>query len=252
VQQNGLDVKVDFFGTVPALAQLKQDKVLLAVVAAPDGQQPSSKDFVVVPYAYQVAYILVNADNPITEIDRDQLIGVFGVGQTDINTWSQLGLSGEWTTRSIIEETTSSDDGVVLELFKHTILAGADLNPGVLVLKSGMELVKAVADNPNILAVGRYVPDKGKALYVSFEHTSASATGSKVSFAPTVENVYNGDYPLRLPFYIVYKPANKDKVRQLVLELLSEEFAGHLKAQHFMPVPDTVRKRSVLELDNPK
>jgi ABC-type phosphate transport system substrate-binding protein len=256
VRKNGLDVKVDFYGTVPAMTALKQDKVQLAVIAAPVGEQPSAKDFAVVPYAYQVAYILVNGNNPITEVDRDDLIGVFGTGQaTDISQWSQLGLAGEWESRSVLAATTSNDDGVVLELFKHTILGGTALKPSVQVLASGSDLAKMVGDNENIIAVGRYVPDGAKALYVSFEHaTTATADegGSKVSFAPTEENIYNGDYPLRLPFYIVYKAENQAKVRQLLQVLLSEEFAGHLKDQHFMPVPDTERKRSLLELDNAK
>jgi phosphate transport system substrate-binding protein len=254
VVKNGLDVKVDFYGTIPALAQLKSGKVLLAVVAAPDGQQPSTKDYTVVPYAYQVAYVLVNSDNPITEIDRDQLTGVFGTGQTDINQWAQLGMSGEWATRPILAETTSTDDGVVIEMFKHIILGGTDVKPNVLVLKSGNDLAKAMADNPTILAIGRYVPPAAKSLYVAFEHTGDTGTGggSKVSFAPTVENIYTGDYPLRVPFYLVYKPENKEKVRQLLQVLLGEEFVNHLKDQHFVPVPDTVRKRSLLELDNPK
>jgi ABC-type phosphate transport system substrate-binding protein len=268
VRQNGLDVKVDFYGTIPALALLKQDKVQLAVIAAPVGQQPSSKDYQVVTYAYQVAYILVNADNPITEVDRDQLIGVFGVGQSmDINQWAQLGVTGDWASKPIMAVTTSGDDGVVVELFKHTILGTSDLKPSVVVLPSGNDLAKTISDNANVIAVGRYAPDKSKALYVAFAHagtaigttatdTAAAAAadvgGSKVSFAPTEENVYNGDYPLRLPFYIVYKAANKDKVRELLRVLLSEEFSAHLRDQHFMPVPDTERKRTLLELDNPK
>ncbi|MGA2052864.1 MAG: substrate-binding domain-containing protein [Opitutales bacterium] len=256
VRQNGLDVKVDFFGTIPAMTQLKDDKVQLAVIAAPVGEQPASKDYTVVPYAYQVAYILVNGDNPMTEVDRDQLIGVFGTGQaTDITDWSQLGLSGDWTTRSVLAVTTNNDDGVVLELFKHTILGGTALKPSVQVLASGSDVAKSVNDNPNIIAVARYVPDGAKALYVSFEQTEGATVaeaGSEVSFAPTEENVYNGDYPLRLPFYIVYKPENKARVRELLRVLLSEDFSAHLRDQHFLPLPDTERKRALLELDNGK
>jgi len=138
VRQNGLDVKVDFFGTVPALTQLRQDKVQLAVIAAPVGEQPSTKEFTVLPYAYQVAYILVNTNNPITEVDRDQLIGVFGHGarRRNITSWSQLGLSGEWTSRSVLAVTTSSATGGA-ELFKHTILGGTGLKPSVQESASG-------------------------------------------------------------------------------------------------------------------
>ncbi len=266
-QKTGLDLKVDFTGTIPALAQLKADKVLMAVIAAPVGQQPTGSDLVVLTYAYQVAYILVNTDNPVTEVDRDELIGVFGTTGADINQWSQLGLAGEWSSRSVLAVATSNDDGVVIELFKHTILGGTPMKESVVSLKSGADLPKMITDNPNIIAIGRYAPEQAKALYVAFERAAVSklpgttgtgATpgvvtgGSKASFAPTEDNVYNGDYPLRLPFYIVYKPANKEKVRQLLQVLFGDEFTAHLREQHFMAVPDTVRKRTLLELDNAK
>jgi ABC-type phosphate transport system substrate-binding protein len=219
---------------------------------------------------------LVNTDNPITEVDRDELMGVFGTVESDMTEWSQLGLAGEWTDSPVLAVCTSNDDGVVQELFKHVILGGTPLKPGVTLLKSGNDLPKMISDNPNIIAIGRYVPDGSKALYVAFERSSSSlpgATGdnpgdttgdgtggdagvvpggSKASFAPTEDNVYNGDYPLRLPFYIVYKPANKEKVRQLLQVLFGEEFTADLQAQHFMPLPDTERKRTLLELDKAK
>jgi len=272
-QKAGLDLKVDFSGTIPAMTQLQDDKVQLAIIAAPVGQQPSAKDLVVLTYAYQVAYVLVNPDNPITEVDRDELMGVFGTVETDVTTWSQMGLAGEWSDRPVLAVCTSNDDGVVQELFKHVILGGTPLKPGVTILKSGVDLPKMITDNPNIIAIGRYAPDQSKALYVSFERSTSTTLpgaagdstgdgtggdagvvpgGSKASFAPTEDNVYNGDYPLRLPFYIVYKPANKEKVRQLLQVLYGEEFTAHLLDQHFMPLPDTERKRTLLELDKAK
>ena len=174
-QKTGLDLKVDFSGTVPALAQLQDDKVQLAVIAAPAGQQPTAKGLVVLAYAYQVAYILVNPDNPITEVDRDELMGVFGTVDTDVTQWSQLGLAGEWSDRPVLAVCTSNDDGVVQELFKHVMLGGTPMKPGVTLLKSGMDLPKMIGDNPNIIAIGRYAPDGSKALYVSFERSASSS-----------------------------------------------------------------------------
>ena len=258
-QKTGLDLKVDFSGTIPAMAELMADKAQLAIIAAPAGQQPTDKDLVVLTYAFQVAYILVNPDNPITTVDRDQLIGVFGTTGTDINQWSQLGQAGEWMDRSVLAVSTSNDDGVVLELFKHLILGGTPLKPNVTVLKSGSDLPKMIGDNINIIAIGRYAPEQSKVLLVSFEHLATSSAaaglalgGSEASFLPTDDNVYNGDYPLRLPFCIVYKAANKEKVRQLLQVLFGDEFTANLRDQHFMPLPDTQRKRTLLELDNGK
>jgi hypothetical protein len=41
-------------------------------------------------------------------------------------------------------------------------------------------------------------------------------------------------------------------VQQLLQVLFGEEFTADLQAQHFMPLPDTERKRTLLELDKAK
>jgi len=69
-----------------------------------------------------------------------------------------------------------------------------------------------------------------------------------VSFAPTDENIYNGDYPLRLPFYIVYKPANLGAGAGAAAGVVERGFSAHFAEQHFTPMPETARKRSLLGL----
>jgi ABC-type phosphate transport system substrate-binding protein len=241
---------------------MRDGKMDLAIVAAPSGQAlPIPPGYEKMDFCFQVAYIVVNPDNPITEIDRDDLVGVFGAGEeTDISRWEQLGLAGSWSLRAVLPVSSNSNEGVVLELFKYTILGQIQLKPTVMVLNSSADVDKYIGDNPNAIAITRYVPDtEGKALLVSIGNSAASSTpgvgdtgATSVSFEPSPENVYDGDYPLRLPFYVVYKTSEKVQLRELLRVLYSDDFTSSLSDNHFMPVPDTVRKRNLLELDSAK
>ena len=248
--QNGKDWKVDLSGTVPAMAALREGNAQLAIIAIPlSDVLPDSKEYTVIKFCFQVDYILVNQANPLKEMDRNQLVGVFSTGDENITRWEQLHLAGEWTTRPIIALSTSTDDGVVVELFKNTLFGHNEFKPTVQIMKTPTELVKTVVDNPNSLALSGFDPGNVTVISLSSEQGSAAPGVPKVPFSPTEDNVYSGDYPLRLPFYLVFKPADKARVSELVKLLLGNEFAGHLKAQHYMPVTETFRNHSALELD---
>jgi phosphate transport system substrate-binding protein len=256
-RQNGLNAKVDLYGTVPALVLLKDNKAQLGIIAVPPGQKPPA-GYTIVEYCFQVAYILVNPENPLNEVDRTQLVGFFGTGtEKEITSWGDAGLSGIWSGRTVIPVTTSADDGVVLELFKNTILGQATLKPGVRILKTATDVAKTLAGSNTVIALSGYVPEtEAKALLVSMEArvsgaVPAAATGGKGAYAPTEDNVYSGVYPLRLPFYLAFKPENKERLREVLRVLLSNEFAQHLRDQHLVPVPETERKKSLLGLDIP-
>ncbi len=256
-QLNGLKAKVDLYGTVPALVLLKGNKAQLGLIAIPPGQKPP-EGYTTVEYCFQVAYILVNPENPLNAVDRTQLVGIFGTGtEKEIATWGDAGLSGLWFGRTVIPISTSADDGVVLELFKNTVLGQATIKPGVRVLKTATDVAKAVAGSNTVIALSGYVPETdAKALLVSMEArlssaVPAAATGGTGAYAPTEDNVYSGAYPLRLPFYLAFKPENKERLREVLRVLLSNEFAQHLRDQHLMPVPETERKKSLLGLDIP-
>jgi ABC-type phosphate transport system substrate-binding protein len=146
---------------------------------------------------------------------------------------------------------------LVIEIFKNEILGGNALKPTVQVLNTAREMAKTVADNPNAIGLGGSDPGPPcKVIEISATNlsstTSTPPTGSaKGAARPTPEAVSNGDYPLRLPFYLVYKSADKASVLPLLRLLLSDEYAARLQAEHFVPVPDTERNRARLELDNP-
>jgi ABC-type phosphate transport system substrate-binding protein len=177
--------------------------------------------------------------------------------QEDASYWGQLQLTGEWVSRPIIPYSTSADDGIVLELFKNLILGRQTLKVTVRLAKTTAELIAQVSDNPNYIGLCGYDPGPPlKVLIISSDQTSSTtaraliASQSKGAFAPNADTVFKGDYPLRLPFYLVFKSTDKERVLPLLRLLLSDDYAKHLEDEHFMPVPSAERARALLELDN--
>jgi phosphate transport system substrate-binding protein len=259
VQATHLDVLVDLQGSVPALTALKEGKIQLAILTAPLGQTPWTKDFKAIPLCFSVDYIIVNQANPLNALTLRQIASVFGESKQGPTTWGDLQASAEWAARPVVPCATSTDDGLVLEMFKNEILGGNALRPTVHVLASAREMLKTVADNPNAIGLGGYDPGPpNKVLQISSADAAVAAarvlaTGSaKGAARPTPENVSSGEYPLRLPFYLVYNPADQARILPLLRLLLSDEYAARLQAEHYVPVPDTERNRARLELDNPK
>jgi len=255
-QDARLKVKVDLQGSMPALSGLKAGKIQLAILTAPLGQPPAPKEFKVIPLCFAVDYIIVNQANPLNVLDLRQLSSVFGLSEQGGMTWGTLQVGADWAARPIVPCSTSTDDGLVIEIFKNEILGGNALKPTVRILNTAREMVKTIVDNPNAIGLGGYDPGAPcKVVQISTTSSAASAAVSsgsaKGAAHPTPEAVFSGDYPLRLPFYLVYKAADKASVLPLLRLLLSDEYAARLQAEHFVPVPDTERNRARLELDNP-
>jgi ABC-type phosphate transport system substrate-binding protein len=146
---------------------------------------------------------------------------------------------------------------VVLELFKNLVLGHQPLKPTVQTTKTAAEMIASVSANPSYIGLCGFDPGPPlKVVMISSDQVSPTTSrelvksSSKGAFAPTPEAVARGDYALRLPFYLVFKPGDKERVMPLLRLLLSDEYAKHLEDEHFVPVPSTERQRALLELDN--
>lgn|GEM_PF-1249135 len=261
IQQKHLDVKVDMAGSIPALSKLKSGDIQLAILDAPLGQAPAAKEFTAIPFCFAVDYIVVNQTNPINALDLREVAAVFGSTQRTAVDWGDLQAPADWAAQPILACTTSTDDGLVLEIFKNEVLGGTAFLHNVRILGTAREMIKTVTDNPTAIGLSGFDPgppckvlllSNTKSIGATTTATSASnsASAAKGAVQPTAQNVYTGDYPLRLPFYLVFKPENKARVLELLHLLLTDEYATYLTGEHFIPVPATDRQRSSLELDN--
>jgi len=252
-KQARLNIIVDMIGSPPAMDGLKSGDIQLAIVAVPVGQKPAPDGFKAIPFCFAVDYVIVNQANPLTALNLRQLSGIFGNGSENINSWSQLKLSGDWASRPITGYATSDEDGIVVEMLKYLALNRQPLRSNIHILTTPDDVIKSVASSENgqnAIGVCGYDPGPpNKVLLISPDKT---ATVSKDAVRPTPENIFNGDYPLRLPFYLIYNPADQARVLPLVRLLLGDTYAARLSDAHFIPLPDTERNNSLLELDKPQ
>ena len=75
-----------------------------------------------------------------------------------------------------------------------------------------------------------------------------SRRDNEAAFSPTPENIHAGDYPLRLPFCIVFRPEKTAVLLPMLRFLLGDEVAANLAAAEFVPVPANARKQVLRDL----
>jgi len=241
--ERSLELKIDSIGTLPALDRLRSDEIDLALIAIPEGEEVPSEEFSIYPFAYDVAVVVVNDSNPLDEISMAHLGGIFGRDEEfNFNTWGELGLTG-WGNRSIKQLVGVAEDSIALELFRYSVFSGGSMKQTVAMVKEGEIEGLLAADTASIGILSR-LPDnkKLKVLMIS----SGSDTPA---FGPTDVNIHYGDYPIRLSFYIAYKPSDDAKLRQVIRVLLDDEIAANLAKKDLFALPETVRRQLQVDID---
>ena len=108
----------------------------------------------------------------------------------------------------------------------------------------GPEIEEILVNDPAAIAVLPYLPDneKIKALMVSADSESPA-------FGPTGNNIYYGDYPIRLPFQIVYKKDRESELSEALRIILSDQVTEALRKNHLFVLPDAIRDSFVDSLN---
>lgn len=242
----GLDVSVDMRGTYLALPEVLDGKIDLAVVVLPAGRK-LPEGLRAFPFAFQAAVVVVNDVNPIEEISTKQLFDIYSrKAEPRAESWRQIGVS-DVSLRDIMAISTSFSDNMVIELFKNSALEGSNLGTWVNMIPKKQDILNTIKTNNSAIAVVAKAStgDMMKVLPVS----KSSGGGKSYAYKPDVESVSSGDYPMTLPFYIVFKPENQAKVKPLVKILLGEKIAKCLDGSDFYSAPENSRKKSIFELD---
>jgi ABC-type phosphate transport system substrate-binding protein len=230
-------VTVSFEGSVNALAALREGRADLAIIAVPDGQ-PLPADLVCKPLVFDVATVVVNDSNPLTEINLRTLAMVLARSSASSDKWGVLGLKDPWASRSITVYLPDASNGITLPLLRSmTVISGKfSDSAGVWTTKDQMEHI--VREQPSSIVVmrGNNVPGGGRALGISLKDGK-----DQFAYRPTQDSVFYGDYPLRLPFYIAVRKDAPQPVLDLEKVLLSDASATLFDAAGFVPVPVSER-----------
>ena len=69
-----------------------QNEIDIAIIAVPVGKEVPRDEFRIYPFAYDVAIIAVNSNNPLTELSLSDLAGIYGSNEKlQFQHWGDLG-----------------------------------------------------------------------------------------------------------------------------------------------------------------
>ena len=241
----GLELDVSMNGSRDGLDLLKKGQTDIAIIAIPRGQ-PIPEGFVLVPYAHQIAAIVVNNENPLEELSLLQLRQIFSSQGEKVDSWEKFGLNTANIIRNIYPLSLPLSENLALELFKNTCLDNANISSNVDVRKSSAEVLNILKSTTNAIGIIGSIPPEGvKVLAVS----DTLDNNKRQAFRPTLENIQNGDYPIVLPFYIAYKKEKVKDLKPLLQILLSDRVAKVIDDGGLTAAPKSFRKSYSLELD---
>jgi len=238
-------VKIDLNGSDLALQSLKKGSIDLAIIALPMDKAAPAGEFESILFAHKVVLIAVNGTNPLDEISMNQLVSLYGARETvSITHWGELGLGDAWKSRKIATNAISNKSDIALELFKYTALGESALRASVTLWDDTRVIGEYLNEDASAIAVLPLITleDGVKALSIS--------QGDKAyAFGPTLDNVFFGDYPLRLPFYMVFKKDNKNAIKEYMKALNTDDMAKRYMKAMVMPLSPKMRNQLTLDLD---
>ena len=245
-KRNDLGLRLNLSGSESGLEKLRAGLADIGIIMlGPDEKKPG-EPFVVVPVAYQTAAVVVPASLPLTQVTFAQLNGIYAdAADGSLKRWGDLGVAGEWANRNILPSITGSGGGLSYDLFRHTVLSAPTLKPTVAVQDDVDSTLQRIKGDEGGIAIMPLLPDGQtglKALLV------ARGAGD-VAFGPTQDNVFTGDYPIRLPLYLVFKKGSAKNLQLLLRYLLSEDAVPLWKGAQLMPLPIQARNQQIFDLE---
>jgi phosphate transport system substrate-binding protein len=183
--------------------------------------------------------IYVNKDNPLKQISLSQADAVFSKGRAcgepaDINTWGQLGLTGDWADKPISIYGRNSASGTY-GFFKEHTLCNGDYKDTVKEQPGSASVVQGVTED-------RYgIGYSGIGYRTSGVRPLALAKKDGDPYIETdPQEVYAGKYPLSRFLYVyINKAPNKPLdplVQQFMLYVLSREGQEVVVKDGYMPL----------------
>lgn len=242
-EQQEMQIQVESIGSLPALDRLRSNEIDLAIIAVPAGEEVPRDEFRVYPFAYDAAVIAVNANNRLDELSVAWLGGIYGSNEEfNFTTWANMGLSG-WGSRKIKPLAVQEGDSVSLELFKYSVLNSAEMKPAVAMVKDS-EVEAILEADPSAIAIMPRLPESPKVKVLM-----VSSSEDAPAYGPSLDNIHFGDYPIRLSFYILFDRSAEERMHSLLKGLYEDVVASALQANDIFPLPSTVRRKLVMDLD---
>ena len=192
--------------------------------------------------------VYVHKDNPIKGLSLQQVDAIFSKSRkggyaTDIRTWGDLGLTGEWANKPIKIYGRNSASGTYGYFKKHALFKG-DFKDTVTEAPGSSSVVQSIGTDKYAIGysgIGYKTADV-KAVPLAVEE-------GEEYIAAIPDNAYTGEYPLArfLLLYVNYEPGKElDPLRREFIRLVFSRQGQHDVAQDgYYPVTYDIAKRAM-------
>jgi len=245
-KRNDLGLNLALEGSRTGLEKLKAGQADLAMVVFAPGETPPTDGFLAIPVAYHTAVVVVPSTLPLTQVTVAQLNAIYGDNsQSGLKRWSDLGITGEWASRNILPNIPGPGGGLTYDLFRYTVLSTPALRPTVGVQPGLTETLNRIRGEEGGVAILPVLPANQPRL-----KTLLVARGAQdVAFGPTQANIHSGDYPIRLPVYLVFRKDAAKRLQASLRYLLSEDGVPTWEKARLVPLPIQVRNQQIFDLE---
>ena len=192
--------------------------------------------------------VYVHKDNPIACLTLQQVDAIFsktrrGGVASEINTWGQVGMTGDWANRPISLYGRNSASGTY-GYFKEVALFNGDYRDSVKEQPGSSTVVQGVASDKFAIGysgVGYKTADVRSV-------PLAAKVGDKC-FDATADNAYSGDYPISrfLYIYVNVNPNQPlDPLRREFIEFVySQQGEAAVVKDGYFPVPNAIAQEDL-------
>lgn len=183
----------------------------------------AKKEMVEMIIAYDALSVVVNPENKVSQLTREQLEKIF---TGEITNWKDVGGANE----KIVAYSRESSSGTY-EFFKEHVLSKKNYATTVLSMPATGAIVQSVSQTKGAIGyVGlAYETKEVKQLAVSYD-------GGKTFVAPSVAAAKDKSYPISRPLYYIYDKTNELKVKSFVDYALSDEGQRIVAEIGYVPV----------------
>jgi ABC-type phosphate transport system substrate-binding protein len=245
-KRSDLGITLRMEGSRAGLEQLQAGLGDLGVVMLSPGEKKPEAPYVALPVAYHTAVVVVPSSLPLTQITFTQLNAIFGdEAQSGLRRWSDLGVTGPWAQRNILPNMLGPSGGLSYDLFRYTALRAPALKPTVGVQSTLAESLARIRGDEGGVAVLPVLPAAQKSLKALL----VARGPQDVAFGPTPDNIHSGDYPIRLPVYLVFRKDAAKRLQTTLRYLLSEDAVPLWEKAQLVPLPIQVRNQQIFDLE---
>jgi hypothetical protein len=242
---------VDFAGTLPGRRSLADGRASAAVLfqkeGEPDPSAPAGQSlqrYLLANAAVVVAVHKSNRQNQVSFSDLNSLLAkdpkVYYVNWND--------LAGGNLSETILTYLYAPHGAFARELIQGVPLGKQPFRQEVNMVMDWAPVGQSLATRSATLAFAPALPagSEGRLLQVSDGRPGKSTT----AYSPDEMNIYNGDYPLRLPLYLYVRSDKQAAHKDALKWLFSEAAADQIRALGLYPAPKAIRERLAQRLDS--